>query len=143
MAQLLCHIFFGRDEHINIKINDLLNPDNNISTKDEIQSKLKCNLNTLRITSLTQAIPKEWRVKIRNYQHSFKEILPMHIRINNTPKAISNSQSRMIYWELLNETTKPPTAIATWLNLFPFLEKVDWKRVFLLPFKVTKEPYLQ
>ena len=67
-------------------------PDNNIATKEEIQLKLKCQLNALNFSS--QAIPKEWRAKIRGCQHRFKEILPMYIRMNNMTKVISNIQSK-------------------------------------------------
>ena len=38
---------------------------------------------------------------------------------------------------------KPPTAVESWVNLYPFLEQFDWKEIYAIPFKKTKEPYLQ
>ena len=39
---------------------------------------------------------------------------------------------------------KSPTAVESWVNLYPFLEKFDWEEeIYAIPFKYTKEPYLQ
>ena len=37
----------------------------------------------------------------------------------------------------------PPTAIESWVNIYTFLERYDWKVVSSIPFKYTIEPYLQ
>ena len=34
-------------------------------------------------------------------------------------------------------------SINTWINLFPFLEQDIWKEFFLLPFKISGEPFYQ
>ena len=38
---------------------------------------------------------------------------------------------------------KPPTSIECWVNLYPFMENYDWKEIYTIPFKYTREPYLQ
>ena len=39
---------------------------------------------------------------------------------------------------------KPPTVIESWVNIYiPFLERYDWKLVYPIPCKYTKEPYFQ
>lgn len=38
---------------------------------------------------------------------------------------------------------KPPTAQETWMNIYPFLETIEWSEIYLLPYKITKEPYFQ
>ena len=124
-------------------MHNLLNSDNNIATIEQIKFKLKGHVDSLRVISLIQAIPKEWKTKICNNKQNFKEIPSLSININNVPKSVLTIQSKMVYWELMTEKIKPPTAIVTWLDLFPFLEKLDWKGIFVLPFQLTKEPYLQ
>ena len=37
----------------------------------------------------------------------------------------------------------PPSAINKWIETYPFLEACDWKTLFTLPYKITKEPFLQ
>ena len=34
-----------------------------------------------------------------------------------------------------------PTAIEKWINSFPFMESVDWSKIYSLPFTIIKEPY--
>ena len=41
------------------------------------------------------------------------------------------------------ENIKTPTAIDTWINIYPFLENYDWKDIYMIPFKYAREPYLQ
>ena len=36
-----------------------------------------------------------------------------------------------------------PTAQETWTDLFPFLEDLEWSKIYTLPYKITKEPFLQ
>ena len=67
----------------------------------------------------------------------------MHIIINNTAKDIRLINSKQIYQKLIAEKIIPPSAINRWIEIYPFLELCDWKNVFLLPYKITKEPLLQ
>ena len=48
-----------------------------------------------------------------------------------------------IYWEIVHSKSEPPTSLETWINLYPFLETVDWKPIFTLVYNVTVETYLQ
>ena len=36
-----------------------------------------------------------------------------------------------------------PTSINTWLDRFPFLENINWRDIYELPYKTVSEPYLQ
>ena len=38
---------------------------------------------------------------------------------------------------------KKPTAQEMWVNIFPFLENLEWDKIYLLPYKITSEPFLQ
>ena len=96
--------FFGKKaEYMELKIGNLLNNTNQISTAEEIQGILQCNRNILAMHSLLHAIPKEWKNKINSSKHNFQEISPFHININKIPKLISNIRGNNIYWELMNE----------------------------------------
>ena len=38
---------------------------------------------------------------------------------------------------------KAPTALDTWINVFPFLETENWSAIYKRTIKIAKEPYLQ
>ena len=38
---------------------------------------------------------------------------------------------------------KTPTAIESWINLYPVIENYDLKEIYMIPFKYVREPYLQ
>ena len=44
---------------------------------------------------------------------------------------------------MISHKTKEPTAIESWINIFPFMENYDWERIYTIPFKYVREPYLQ
>ena len=43
----------------------------------------------------------------------------------------------------MNNKCEPPTSLNTWVNIFPFLECIDWSKVYTFRNKITTEPYLQ
>ena len=65
------------------------------------------------------------------------------ITINNITKDITIVNSKELYTHLILQKSKPPSAIETWVNIFPFLEQYNWKDIFNIPFKYVREPYLQ
>ena len=44
---------------------------------------------------------------------------------------------------LIGKITELPTSINKWIESYPFLETIDWKDIFELPYNITTEPYLQ
>ena len=65
----------------------------------------------------------------------------IYIVINNKYKSINLITSKEIYHKLIKSKTQEPTALKTWLNIFPFMETVDWNKIYRLTFKVIREPY--
>ena len=50
---------------------------------------------------------------------------------------------KAIAFQAIESKIKPPTAQETWINIYPFLETVEWSEIYLLSYKITKEPYFQ
>ncbi len=65
------------------------------------------------------------------------------IKIKNIKKPLHKVTSKDIYISQIFKVMQAPISINTWLNIFPFLEKLDWEVIYKLPFRVTREPYLQ
>ena len=114
-----------------------------VMSANELKQNKNWKTNILHINSLLTAVPKIWRVEIENCDFTYNKIPRFSIIIKNCPKELSKLKSQDIYWELLRNVIKQPTAIGTWVDLFPFLEGVNWKLLFTGTSRVTSEPYLQ
>ena len=128
---------------LDLKINDLLNVNGKFMLPNDLKEKKNWKISILRINSLLSAIPRTWIAKIEKSNFIYKEIPRATIMVRKCVKQISKLLSADIYWDLITKVTKPPTAISTWMDLFPFLEQVNWKYLFICVNKVTSEPYLQ
>ena len=49
--------------------------------------------------------------------------------------------TKQIYQQLLLKHISPPTAINKWIEIFPFMESIEWNKIFQLPYTITKETY--
>ena len=54
-----------------------------------------------------------------------------------------NVTNKELYFELLKPQIKQPTAIETWVDLFPFLEHVSWRNIFKNTHQIVPDTYLQ
>ena len=66
-----------------------------------------------------------------------------YLTVNKVSKPLQKLTSQHIYWELINPKSKPPSSLDIWMDLFPFLDKLDWSNIFTLVNRVTCEQYLQ
>ena len=48
-----------------------------------------------------------------------------------------------IYNTLITQMIQNPTAENKWYNLYPFLVHLNWTEIYILPNKISNEPYLQ
>ena len=62
--------------------------------------------------------------------------------VSDKLRTISKLTSKQIYTNLLIKQIKPPTAINNWIESYPFLETIEWKDLYLLPYKTTNETNL-
>ena len=95
----------------------------------------------LKLTSIVDAIPREWRQIIReNTQHS----LPSHIgdnvylKLENSEVTLSKVSSKLLYNVFKSKKQIPPTAQMKFQEKFPQLQ-ADWKEIYSLPFTVSIE----
>ena len=131
------------ESQLKLKVNDLLNRNGNIMTFVEIQNSNYLNVNTPYINSLLYSIPREWKKKIQSMASKYEERPHFNLKLNMKSVSIFKVTSSKIYWEIINRIIKKPTALDTWLDLFPFLEDENWSLIYRLVYKITAEPYLQ
>ena len=105
------------------------------------------DLNELSYNSIKTAIPKNWReiIKkdIKESEISISDGHMPHICVSQNLVPIIKLKNKQIYNKLIEKKTNSPTAINTWINIYPFLEKIHWKNIYNTNTKITKEPYLQ
>ena len=98
----------------------------------------------MKYPSLIHAIPKTWKCKVNTDDNSkIDNRSSTFVTINKTLWPITDIKSQGIYWELVHNKCEPPTSLNTWVDLFPFLECIDWSKVYTLSNGITTEPYLQ
>ena len=132
------------DECLNLKIIDFLDGKKlRLIPARNLKRKFKCKATILDIQRLISAIPVTWKCKIQIHTENFERLSEFNIQINKKPKELFKLKSSEINWELVNNKVKAPTALYTWIDLFPFLEKLDWSKIFSLAHEISKEPYLQ
>ena len=130
----------------NIKIGQIININKNIMNNLEIDVNFGIKIDPWRWMAIVSAIPREWKKKIKqenclvNMVSAIKDN-ETYIVINNKYKLINLTSSKEIYQKLIKNKTQEPTALKTWLNIFPFMETVDWNKIFSLTFKIIREPY--
>ena len=96
--------------------------------------------------SIVIAIQREWKSKIKKEKLLQDKLASLinddtYIMINNRYKLAKLVTSKEIYQKLIMENIEPPTSKEKWINIFPFMENIDWSKIFSLSFRTVREPY--
>ena len=103
----------------------------------------------MKYNALKRVIPKEWKTILKTQEtipineNNINRTCHLLIRINNIWKHIESVTSKNIYIKTILGNIQPPTVVDTWINIYPFLEVVEWPNIFTLASKITGKPYLQ
>ena len=129
----------------NLKLLDILDNQGNILTMGDLNEKVEANLSQLFYNCLVTALPVIWKKKVKyeniNNIDRWSDVALLYI--NNKLIPIEKISSKLVYTHLIKESTKPPTSLNAWIELYPFLENFNWSPVFRLPYKIMKETYIQ
>ena len=130
-----------------LKIKDIIDKNGKILNSIQAGEQLGIRLNTWNWNILVTAIPKTWRQKITKDTDLPKitqslETKEINITINNTTKNFKSVSTKQIYQQLLLKRISPATSIEKWIEIFPFMEGIEWNKIFQLPYTITKETYL-
>ena len=121
-------------------VQDLLDKNGKFHTLDEFNKMYNVGANFLEYLAVCKAIPKTWIICIRSKEtDGLKYIEDINVKRYNY---ITNTTSKLVYWDLINDIVKQPTAIQHWIEEFPFLHDNDFNEFFLIAHK-TGEVKLQ
>ena len=111
-----------------LKINDLFDTQQNcFPSFDSFRNKFNVRCNFLQYFSLVNAIPQSW-----------KKLLNCSLEQSSTPQILIEEMTCKIYTKLLSLRSKPPPTCEKRLLNFGY-QKDDLRKLYLLPFEVTKE----
>ena len=112
-----------------LKINDLFDTQQNcFPSFDSFRNKFNVRCNFLQYFSLVNAIPQSW-----------KKLLNCSLEQSSTPQILIEEMTcKKIYTKLLSLRSKPPPTCEKRLLNFGY-QKDDLRKLYLLPFEVTKE----
>ena len=111
----------------------------------EIDLKFGIKIDPWYWITVVSAIPRVWKQKIKQ-ENCLDNIVSaitdnnIYIIIKDNYKLINLTTTKEIYQKLIKSKTQEPTAIKTWLNIFPFMETVDWSKIYILTL-IIREPY--
>ena len=129
---------------------DLLDKDNGkFLNHDQFRQKYSFNFDTMRYNSLVSAIPRQWKTLIKSMKKPLPQIeeefpdVPK-LKIGETKTPITSLKTRDFHRVLIDRGSTTPTAVTRWSSLYPeFVEQIDWKQVYILPYTITRSTKLQ
>jgi len=114
-------------------VQDLFDENGNLLTSKDLMSRFNMSFNILHHLSLVKAIPKHWRNQMKMNVQSQK--VDPEACVYDQIMVLTNKK---LYWKLLENTVKQPTAIDHWISLFPFLHDNDFGEIYALPHKLME-----
>jgi hypothetical protein len=134
------HIKIGKKE-INWKswkvhgikiIHDIINDHGGFLTVDEIYEIYHVKVNFLNYNSLKDAIPMEWREKLKTMtieRNAISADEPPYVIINKHNVPIQLITNKTIYWELIKKIQIEPVTKNKWVQQFELHEE-NWENIF-------------
>ena len=108
---------------------------------DDLNEKYDVNLNIMTYNSIKDAIPVEWKRILKNTCSTTPTDDSVKIKINNIDTKLTHLTNKSIYWEYVRKKLETASAIKKWEEYYD-LWHFDWKEIFIIPKKTTRESYL-
>ena len=109
--------------------------------REELERMYNINISIMKYNQIISAIPREWKRLLQT---------PLLTNVgsgNQIPyKCFSNIQTlknSQIYKYFVTQKIITPVSQNKWVEYYPFLEHVDWKKIYVLCFKIVKDTYIQ
>ena len=124
-----------------IQVKHVMDSSGHLLKFQEVKGKINWNISIYSYNIITQAIPKDWKNKMKENPLSMNLYSEYQIRIKDNIVTFHGISNKALYWEMIH--CKEPTSITTWVDIFPFLETISWNKVFMAIHNTCLETYLQ
>jgi len=124
-----------------IKIKNLLhNDEKSFLSREVISEQWGFELEILTYNTFLSSIPQGWKrllkTDVRGERTSFhNDIFTLNI--------LTKQANKLIYEKLIVSEYKTPSNENKWVEQYPFLEMLDWKEVYKLPYKICRNTFIQ
>jgi hypothetical protein len=131
------------------KIGHLYDQSGTLLLKDDNFRSNFSPLEFYTLFSLYKALPVEWHKLLKENQHDIANntvpINPINFKLNDISHEIDvlNLKSKSVYEFFIRNKAEYPTAKYKYENTDNNRETLDWKKIYLLPFKTTFETKLR
>ena len=123
-----------------IYINNILDDLGNFINLTDLNEKFSTHLNIMSYNSIKHAIPLKWKKTLKNSKTVIIDDT-VKVKLNNKSSLLTAITNRSVYWHLINKIGKTATACLKWEDTYN--TKFDWNEIFLIPYKITQESFLQ
>ena len=131
----------GNKKSLAHKIIDIIDFNGQALKFDTILPKLLNQINRLDYYGIIAAVPNEWWLKLKIHKkYDFKVECPLSLSINTHLRPIECIKNNFVYWEIVQTKCQAPTLLETWIDMYPFLEFVEWSKILKLVYTITTEP---
>ena len=125
-----------------LRVYDIIGNNGSFLDANEIFQKYRIEVNFLELLQIRQSIPFEWRRIIENSVYTCNVDGPF-FAYNGKVIKITKATSKTAYLFFRDSVQKTPTCIRKWQQIFPHVNEISIKDIFLRPYKITKETKLQ
>ena len=125
-------------------VGHIFKTDGTVMTKVEIENKYNFTIKDMDYNSLVHAIPTEWKklLKGKNAVMYIHADYCYKIHINKVAYNVSTLKCKDFYWEFVSSRSELPKSEEKWAKYLE-AEQLCWEDYYTIPFKVTRETYLQ
>ena len=116
-------------------IQDLLGEGGKFLTLAEVNKRYNVKAHFLEYLGIVKAIPKPWLESVRRNINVTARLKHVDNVISVNYDRTTALTSKQVYWCLINDIVKQPTAIQHWIEEFPFLHDNDFDEFFTLAHK--------
>ena len=137
------HFKLCKDKSKDIMIKSLFNNTGGQITYQELNQRLNWNISIYSYNLIYAAIPRNWKQKLKGWSPTMNMYNKVYLRIKGSLIDLNKISNKDTYYKLLENIIEEPTSIATWVDLFPFLDNIQWENIFLNVHHMIAETYLQ
>ena len=140
----------------NIKLKHLCGEDGKIIGINQLNFLSGTTISQMQFNAIISAIPTKWKsIMTKHRRPIINNNIPISnstpneneneliIKLYNKNKHITLITNKDIYNTLITQMIQNPTAENKWYDLYPALEHLNWTVIYILPNKISNEPYLQ
>ena len=118
-------------------INDILDTKGSFLPIDVLNKKFDCNINVMSYNSIKDAIPKQWRIELKE-SHPMCICKELKVKLRNAQKEIKLVTNKDIYWTFIGAIMEPPTAVSKWEEIYTDID-FDWEYIFSISYIIARE----